>query len=281
MYTILFSVLIVLLFVYSFFLYEDKISYYNDAYNLEKDGFCICKNHFSEKEISDLIQNCHMKKYKEIKTQLIANEKLNTMIEKYVGHDYLFQDYIWIIEKSVVHTCHRDNNGDFFNEHQKYPSYTMILFLENMDKCLGVIPTSHTHVNSHNINFENAVIHILCNQGDVILFNANLIHVGAINEKKDNIRIQMKITHREDIEALSYYENYNKILNQDTQLPVFLQKAQKKISCMFPFVSNYTQQDNIRSSRGSDNGAMIGIPQKIFSYLFYGNSEFYDLPNIF
>lgn len=53
------------------------------------------------------------------------------------------------------------------------------------------------------------------------------------------------------------------------------------LSCMFPFVSNLTQSENINSSRGSDNGAKIGIFQKMFSYIFYGNSDFYDLPNAF
>jgi hypothetical protein len=50
---------------------------------------------------------------------------------------------------------------------------------------------------------------------------------------------------------------------------------------MFPIFSNLTQKENIRSSRGSDNGVQIGWFQQLFSYLFYGNSNFYDLPNAF
>jgi hypothetical protein len=50
---------------------------------------------------------------------------------------------------------------------------------------------------------------------------------------------------------------------------------------MFPIISNLTQNENIRSSRGTDNGVEIGFFQKIFSYIFYGNSQFYDLPNAF
>jgi len=56
---------------------------------------------------------------------------------------------------------------------------------------------------------------------------------------------------------------------------------QKNASCMFPYISNLTQSEIIKSARGSDNGAKINMPQKIFSYLFYGNTQFYDLPNAF
>jgi hypothetical protein len=121
---------------------------------------------------------------------------------------------------------------------------------------------------------------ILCKKGDVIIFNANLIHVGALNKKEDNVRIQMKVTHKDDIKYIDYYENFNKVLNQDNNLPVFMRKMQRSISCTFPGISDLTQSENIRTARGSDN-ADIGSFQKWFSYLFYGNKDFYDLPNAF
>ncbi len=52
------------------------------------------------------------------------------------------------------------------------------------------------------------------------------------------------------------------------------------MSCLFPLISDLSQSENITSARGSDNGAKIGHLQKIFSYLYYGDSTFYDLPNI-
>jgi hypothetical protein len=150
-----------------------------------------------------------------------------------------------------------------------------------MEKCLGVIPTSHIDVNSYSVNLTNRVENLLCKKGDIILFNANLIHVGTINSKNDNLRIQMKVTHKEDIDTLSYYEDFNKVLNQDNTLPKGLLRFQKNVSCMFPYISNLTQSENISSARGSDNGAKVGYFQKLFSYFFYGNSNFYDLPNAF
>jgi len=150
-----------------------------------------------------------------------------------------------------------------------------------MEKCLGVIPTSHNNLNSYNFNLVDPIVNLPCKSGDVIIFNANLIHVGCMNKKDDNLRIQLKVTHKDDIPHLQYYQNFNKILNKDNTLPFFLRKAQRKMTCMIPALSDATQGENIRTSGGSSNGIEIGLPQKAFSYMFYGNSGFYDLPNAF
>jgi hypothetical protein len=50
---------------------------------------------------------------------------------------------------------------------------------------------------------------------------------------------------------------------------------------MFPFISNLTQNEIKRTSGGIDSDNKISIAQKIYSYMFYGNSHFYDLPNAF
>jgi hypothetical protein len=275
------SVIILYIIIYNIFTSDLVIE--NKKYNLEKHGVCIFKNTISDKEIDRLKNDCEQNNYKEAKTQLINNKELNELIHKILGHDYQFQDYIWIIKKSSVHTCHRDNNGDFFNQGQQYPSYTMLVYLENMEKCLGIIPGSHKNINSYNMNLTNKVENLLCNKGDVIIFNANLIHVGTIhsNNNNNNLRIQMKITNKNDIHILSYYEDFNKVLNKENTLPKNILQFQKNISCMFPYISNLSQSENITSAIGSDNGAKVGLFQKMFSLLFYGNSNFYDLPNAF
>jgi ectoine hydroxylase-related dioxygenase (phytanoyl-CoA dioxygenase family) len=253
----------------------------NKEYELKKDGFFICKNVLNDKEIMYLRELCKKEEYQKIQQYLLQNEGMKQLIKNYAGSQYQFQDYIWIIKKSAVHTCHRDNNGDFFNEGQQWPSYTMLVYLEDMEKCLGVIPESHREPSSYFVDFKGSLTDLLCGRGDIILFNANLIHVGTINNKEDNLRIQLKITHKDDIQHIKYYENFHKVLNQDNQLPQYVRKIQRNLSCIFPGISNMTQSENIRSARGSDNGANIGQGQKWFSYLFYGNSDFYDLPNAF
>lgn len=259
----------------------DKLNDVNRTYHLEKDGFVLIKDVLNEKELKEIIEKCEEDDHYTAKELLINNYYLLNILKNNIkNEDYVFQDYIWIIKKSSVHTCHRDNNGDFFNQNQKYPSYTLLVYLEDAEKCLGVIPYSHIDINSYNINFKNVVNYLPCKKGDAILFNANLIHVGALN-KRDNLRIQMKISHKDDLDVLSYYQDYNKVLSQENNVPNIVKHTQKNLSCMFPFLSNLTQRENINSARGSDNGAKIGISQKIFSYLFYGNSNFYDLPNAF
>ena len=150
-----------------------------------------------------------------------------------------------------------------------------------MEKCLGVMPGSHKDLYTNSVNITDTVKNIICNKGDVIVFNANLIHVGTMNNREDNLRIQLKLTHRDDIQNISYYENFNKVLNQENSLSWSLRRTQKRLSCMFPIVSDFTQTENIRTARGSDNGVDIGLPQQMFSYIFYGNKDFYNLPNAF
>ena len=260
--------------IYKFFSYSEIYSKPNKKYNLINNGFTIHKNILSLNEIDDLKELSNKEEYKKLKQKLINNPNIKELIKKSTNNDsYVFQDYIFIIKRSSIHTCHRDYNGDFFNEGQKHPSYTVLIYLEDMEKCLGVIPNSHKNVNSNNINITNPILNLLCNKGDIIIFNANLIHVGMLNEKEDNLRIQMKITHKKDLKSLSYYQNYNKILNETTHIPKFIRKGQQNLSCMFPGISNMTQKENIQ------NVGKNSPFQKLFAFVFYGNSNFYTLPN--
>jgi hypothetical protein len=277
---IIIIIIILFLFLYVIFFDKEKLSS-NTTYSLQNDGLCILKNTFTKNEIEYFKNECDRDNYKVIKERIISNPKMQSIIKNKIGNGYLFQDYVFIIKKSAIHTCHRDGNGDFFNEQQKYPSYTMLLFLEDMEKCLGVIPQSHKDVNSFNFNFTENVTNLVCDKGDIILFNANLIHVGALNSRDDNLRIQMKITHKDDIPVMDYYNNYNKILNEDNNMPFYVRKMQQKLSCMFPVLSNYTQKEIQTSSEQAKTSKDISIIQKLYSYVMYGNSNFYNLPNAF
>jgi hypothetical protein len=274
--TIILSILICK-FLINFVLYEDIISQRHVKSNLHEDGYVIFKDVLNVKEIQYVTDLCSKDQNKEVKHYLTQHKNNLKNIKKHTNKEYIFQDYIFIIKKSTIHTCHRDSNGDFFNENQKHPSYTLLIFLEDMDKCLGVIPKSHHDINSFNYNPEDQVVNLLCKKGDAILFNANLIHVGALNYKDNNLRIQMKVTHKDDIEAIPYYNNYNKILDQENNMPFFLRKAQRKLSCMFPIIADATQSEVQRNASGHDTS----IAQRIFSYVFYGNSNFYKLPNAY
>ena len=268
---------IVAIFIIRYILMKDKISDPNKKYNLREDGFVLIKNIISQGEVDYIKKQCIENDHYSAKQYIINNSKIKNKLINSIGNpNYIFQDYILVIKKSSVHTCHRDYNGDFFNDGQKNKSYTIILYLEDIEKGLGVIPSSHKSLNSYYVNFNNSVINIPCKSGDILLFDSNLIHVGGLNKKPDNLRIQMKLTHKDDIEFISYYENYNKVLNKDNNIPFILKKIQKNASCMFPGISNLTQSENIKR-KNTD----LGLFEKMYSYIFYGNANFYDLPNAF
>ena len=266
-------VILLILIVSFWFITLYKYKDVNYIPDLKENGFMLVKNAFTDNDI----KNIKSSELKQVKNAIINSDKIKNIIKHNIGVDFVLQDYIWYIKRSQVHTCHRDNNGDFFNANQKHPSYTMIIYLEDMEKCLGVVNKSHTRKYSIFDKVEN----ILCNKGDLIIFNANLIHTGVFNRLENNPRIQMKITHKDDIKNISYYENFNKIVDTPSKTPVFIRKTQQKLSCITPIISDLTQKININSARGSDNGSKVGLLQKMFSFLFYGDSNFYDLPNAF
>ena len=258
--------------------------------SLQTNGYQLLPNIFQEKEIAEFVEKSKSGKFREIQDHIQHHHQLLRRLRDCIflsvfdeNPNYIFQDYIWIIQKSVVHTCHRDNNGDFFNMGQKYPSYTVLIYLEDMNPSLGVFPGSHQDQYTHAINLFEKLTPVSCKKGDVIIFNANLIHTGMFNDykKEDHLRIQMKFTHRDDIDKIAYYENFHKIQNRESTLPIGLRKIHQSVSCTFPIVSDWTQGENIRTARGTDNGIDIGWAQQAFSYLLYGNADFYDLPNAY
>jgi hypothetical protein len=87
----------------------------------------------------------------------------------------------------------------------------------------------------------------------------------------------MKLTHKDDIKAVSFFENYNKILNNENKLPKSIIKFQRNFSCMIPFLSNFSQN---RIKETKDEHLKNDFFKTFYSIFFHGNDKFYDLPNI-
>jgi ectoine hydroxylase-related dioxygenase (phytanoyl-CoA dioxygenase family) len=274
---ILFILLLLLLSLIIRFTRNNNLEYseYKD-YNLKDNGIIVIKDILSKEDLDIIATFVDNEQYLEIKKYIHNNTNILNKIKNTIGDDYIFQDYIFTLKKSQIHMCHRDNNGTFYNKEQKYPSYTILFYLENMEKCLDVIPNTHKYKNQYSFNMTDYTKSIICNKGDAVLFNANLIHTGSLNKKENNLRIQMKLTHKNDIETLNYYQNYNKILNKDNTTNKSLKKLHKHLSCQFPFLSDYFQTETASTIDTSN----ISFLHKLFSSLFYSDSSFYNLPTL-
>ena len=208
---------------------------------------------------------------KTLKETLQTNPRILQVIAENVGPGYVFQDYVFIFKKSSIHTCHRDANGDLFNKGQRHPSYTVIVFLEGSDtSCLEVVPGSH---DGRPLNF-GGTTGVPCQAGDMILFDANVVHAGVIGP--DRLRVQMKVTHEEDRETIGYYENYNKVSQRDNIVPELFKGLQQGFTCATPFLADMFQ-DEVKQSYTDK----VSEHQKVYSKLFYGSEDFYKLPDAF
>ena len=179
---------------------------------LKKHGFQVL-DCLTESDVNYLKQLWDAKENKKIKKFLHGNQKIQEQVQELLGPHYVFQDYMFLIEKSRIHTCHRDLNAQQFNPDQKHPSYTIIFYLEKMDRCLDVIPKSDKSTDG--IFLTDETKSIKCKPGNGVLFNSGLIHAGSLNEKPNNKRIQMKLTHRDDLETIGFFQDYNKTLDRD------------------------------------------------------------------
>lgn len=242
----------------------------NDDYNLIDNGFVVIKSIFNNDDIKIINDYWNDKNYKKLKEYVNNHDNIKLNIfDKMPG--YIFQDYIFLIEKSKINTCHRDGNSMAYNSTQKFPSYTILFYIDDMEYNLDVIPNSHKNT-TMDLYITDTTKSIQCNKGDAILFDAALVHSGSFNKTKNNKRIQMKITHKDDIESLNFYEKYNKILDKDITKSEYISKIEKYFSCQFPFIS-----DLVNSEIKSDNQSYL---KKLYSKIFYNNENFYKLPDI-
>lgn len=249
---------------------RNKLDEFSDLYN---NGYVVKHNIISKDILNKIKDYWDRSEFKQINDIIKGDEEIQKFIKQNIKlSGYKFMDYIMFLENSVLHTCHRDNNSNHFNNIK--PSYTMILYIDDMDNCLDVIPNSHKdRLGMYLYDKTNT---FMCKGGSIILFDASLVHSGSVDSKEKNRRIQLKISHIDDLEKLSFYQNYNKILDKRNKNSDISKKIQKHFSCRFPIMSDITQGKDKDYIKGD-----ISWSTGIFSKLFYSDNNYYKLKTAF
>lgn len=238
---------------------------------LEKNGFIVIDDAVSPSQLRQIQDLWNKGEYKKINDLL--EPELNRHIQKSLPKGYSLMDYIMFLENSVLHTCHRDNNAKQFND-INHRAYTALLYIDDMKECLDVIPGSHKYVNDFYFNDNTQTF--MCKPGQLLIFDAGLVHAGSVNTAKYNRRIQFKITHLDDFQKLDYYSNYHKLINKPNPNCKFSKLYQKHLTCQYPIVGDLTQGRNRKYIN-----AELGFFEKLFSKVFYGDANYYKLQDAF
>ena len=191
---------------------------------------------FTAEEVERLLKLTKENKYDDVYAYITKHPGVRKKIIHIIGDGYEFQNYLLSIEKSSVSTCHRDENGQFFNKDLKHPSYTILFYLKKLNGCLDILENSHTQSNIFNFK---PLKSIECVPGQAILFDADMIHSGVQHSMGDTTRIQLKLHHKDDVFP-KYLENTK--LRLDASKDSFsITNVVRNISCTLPFVGDMTK----------------------------------------
>lgn len=228
LFIILFVILLIL--VYRNFLYRGAKNPRVDV-----NGFQL-EDVFTENEVNLIREYAENNENKKAADYIKNSPKVNDIVVRLLGPDYVFPDYSLILKKSLLSSCHRDDNGSFTNKNSLYPSYTMMVFLKPMKNCLLVLDKSHTK--KEPVYVTQPPENIKCSPGQMLLFDSNLVHAGAFNDRIDNTRVQLKLVHRDDIDNHPELKNYHKEINRDKNPTLFSRLFDQNLSCAVPYFSD-------------------------------------------
>jgi hypothetical protein len=250
----------------SIFRREKTLSIVSD---LNKHGYIVKHNIIDTKNIQKQWDN---KEYKDIFTSLKTDINIKNLIEYHLDSDFVLMDYIMFLSNSVLHTCHRDNNGMRFND-IKHKSYTILIYIDDMKQYLDVVPGSHNHIGIYS---DDKTETFICKPGSIIMFDSDLVHAGSLNNNKNNRRIQLKVCHKDDEQKLKFYDNYHKILDKPNVNSEFSKKIQKHLTCTYPIFSDLTQGVNKNYISGN-----MSATEKMVSEMLYSDKDYYTLEDAF
>jgi ectoine hydroxylase-related dioxygenase (phytanoyl-CoA dioxygenase family) len=204
-----------------------------------------------------------------IKQFFLNNQNITSKIHEILPEEYVLIDYTYVIENSSIHTFHRDYTSSKNYNNLKYSSYTMILYLDDSDTGLNIIPGSHK--DNSCIYFYNRAKKLHFIPGTAVIFDADILHAGSIVDSEVKRRcIQFKIIHRDDRGKLLSLQNYHVLINRPNNKFILLKEIESILTRHFPIFMDIFQ-GHIKTSFSEDK-TMI---QNIVSKIIFSDTDFY------
>jgi len=232
-------------------------------------GYFIMDDLISKNDVDLVLSYWDKRDFVSIKQFFLSNQNITYKIHEILPEEYILIDYTYVIENSSIHTFHRDYTSSKNYNNLKYPSYTMILYLDNSDTGLNIIPGSH--VDNSCIYFWNRVKKLHFIPGTAVIFDADILHAGSIVDNDIKRRcIQFKIIHKDDIDKLQSLQNNHVLINRPNNKSILLKEIESSLTSHFPIFMDLFQE-HIKTSFSEDK-TMI---QNIVSKIIFSDTEFY------
>jgi len=238
-------------------------------YEPAENGYTIIKNLIDKEDIDIILKKWDQKNYSNIKDFFLNNKNIHSKIKNILGEDYTLIDYCYLIENSAIHTYHRDYTSSMNYNNLNHPSYTMILYLDNSDTGLNLIPGSHR--DNISVYLVDKSKKLKFDSGSAILFDGDLLHAGTLSDGNVSRHcIQFKIIHKDDIDKLPELLNYHVLINRKNDKSLFVKTLETNTTKHFPIFID-TFNGTIKTAFTEDKSPI----QKFISSLVFSNEDFY------
>lgn len=232
-------------------------------------GYFIMDNLLSKNEVDLVLSYWDKGDFVFIKQFFLNNQNITSKIHEILPEEYVLIDYTYVIENSSIHTFHRDYTSSKNYNNLKYSSYTMILYLDDSDTGLNIIPGSHK--DNSCIYFYNRAKKLHFIPGTAVIFDADILHAGSIVDSEVKRRcIQFKIIHKDDMDKLLSLQNYHVLINRPNNKFILLKEIESILTRHFPIFMDIFQ-GHIKTSFSEDK-TMI---QNIVSKIIFSDTDFY------
>ena len=177
-------------------------------------------------------------------------------ILQFIGPNYEFVDYEYVIQGCTLSTFHRDVTSSPYEFGTTYPVYTYIVY-NNSGPLLSVCPGSHLTVPF--LNSKPMTIVGENNTMTSVLFHCDLVHAGAGNDlgSKRYAR-QYKIVHKDDANRLAHLRGIHKTTSHgECHMNPMYEASMIKSSLLFSFWSNHVWTEYLQNRQENMVGKII------------------------